>query len=57
MRRLRPQTTISVVQCRRPGKLLPLVDLLYRLSLLPSPFLAQALQRLQGEVIQVMSAL
>lgn len=42
-----------VVQCHQPGKLLPLIDLLYRLSLLSNAYLTQALQRLQSEVIEV----
>lgn len=41
------------LQCHRPDRLLYLIDLLYRLSLLSNAFVTEALQRLQAQVIQV----
>ena len=41
------------LQCHRPDRLLYLIDVLYRLSLLSNAFVTEALQRLQAQVIQV----
>jgi len=49
------QRSFLCVQCHRPGKLLPLIDLLYRLSLSSNASLTHAVQRLQSEVIQVIT--
>ncbi|KAL0039006.1 hypothetical protein WJX77_004915 [Trebouxia sp. C0004] len=40
--------------CHRPGKLLPLIDLLHRLSLSSNASLTHAVQRLQSEIIRAL---
>ncbi|DBA95621.1 TPA: hypothetical protein ACH3X3_013468 [Trebouxia sp. C0006] len=40
--------------CHRPGKLLPLIDLLHRLSLSSNASLTLAVQRLQNEIIRAL---
>ena len=42
-----------LLQCQRADQVLPLLELLFRLSLLPNIFIPHALQRLQQEVLKV----